>query len=195
VRAGQCGGMKMPQPDANRGRSYDGAYMEVGKRAEEAVLRWLGENPDILDVRDCRSQRVGQEADFDFSITGTDGVVTLAEVKSDKLINKTGNMIFEIARVNHTAPHDRAVTLGWSARSPATWCVFYCPPAKKIYVVRFEDLRKCFQHYSRKVRKNVRMKWVPTDSIKSTLIALIPEEFWRDVTKVYDLPEPGVTSF
>lgn len=182
----------MPQPSANKRCSYDGDYMEAARRAEGFVLRHLKEDPNVLGVRDCRSLRVGQEADFDISITTTDGAVALAEVKSDKWISETGNMVFEIARVNHTAPHDKAVTLGWSARSPATWCIFYSPQTEILYMIRFEDFRRCFQRYSREARGNVRMKWISTDNIKSTLIALIPKRYWQDVARVI---YPPATSF
>ena len=179
----------MPKPSADRKRSYDSDYMEEGRKAEEIVLHWCKENPDMLGVLDCRSQREGMEGDFDFSITNTDGTIILAEAKSDIWLGISGNMVFEIARVNHTAPHDRAVTLGWSARSPATWCIFYAPSTEELFLIRFEDLRRCFQQYSRQARSAVKMKWIPTDNIKSTLIALIPRKYWERFVKIYDISQ------
>lgn len=177
----------MAMPSAKRKRSYDGEYMNEGRKAELVVMAWLLLNSDVIDFDDCRPFRPAQGADYDFAVRNRDGTAPLVEVKSDRHLGSTGNMVFEIARVNHTAPAEKAVTLGWSARSPASRIIYYAPSVDRIYIVRTMDFRECFQRYSEEVRGGVRTEWISTDNIKSTIIALIPEKYWQGVVEIYDV--------
>lgn len=163
-------------PSMGRKRSYDGAYQAAGKKAEGIVIDWLRGRPWVIGLEDLRDDRVMRQADVDLSIQIMDGRNPLAEIKSDWHLGKSGNVLFEVLRINHTAPHDRAATLGWSARSPATWLLFYAPQVAAIYMWRFEDYRKAFQNYTKDIRKGARLDYVETDHIKSTVNVLVP---WR----------------
>jgi ABC-type uncharacterized transport system involved in gliding motility auxiliary subunit len=67
--------------------------------------------------------------------------------------------------------------------------LYYSPTKKTIYMARFADLRTVFQKYSREVRKGLRLDIVPTDSLKSTLNALVPWERCETTFKVYDVTD------
>lgn len=164
-------------PDANRDRDYSGGYMQAGHFAEEAVLAWLRENPAIIGIQDLRQLRVMREADVDCSITLIDGRITLAEVKSDRHLGSSGNFLFEILRINHTAPAEKAITLGWSARSPARQLLYYSPTSNTIHALLMDEFRKSLQTYTQEVRGQTRFRYVPTDKIKSTICILVPEKF------------------
>lgn len=182
------------RPSASRPRSYDGGYMEFGKRAEEAVLEFLRRRPGVLGVDDLRDLRPMQKADVDCSIETADGRSTLAEIKGDKHLGKSGNVLFEALRINHTAPPHRAVTLGWSARSPATYFLYYAPNATRgesIYQCRADALRQHVQRYTRRVRKQTRIDYVETDGIKSTVNLLIPLDECQSIFQIYDLRLSG----
>ena len=84
-------------------RSYNGDYMERGKNAELIVLKWLADNSTVIGVEDLRTLRVMREADVDCSVKLMDGRIVLAEIKSDWHLGKSGNMLFEVLRINHTA--------------------------------------------------------------------------------------------
>lgn len=178
-------------PDCNTGklkkRSYNGDYMEVGKKAESIVMSWAKNHPGVLGVEDLTHLRPLQEADVDCSIKTIDGTVTLAEIKSDKYIKPEGNVLFEVLRINHTAPHDKSVTLGWTARSPATWILYYSPTLNTIFQCRFSDLRKVFQSHTHKKRSRTRISYVSTDSIKSTINILIPFSECSDIFTLHKL--------
>jgi len=120
-------------PGAIAQRSYSGHYMKVGQEAETRIMEWLTGNPHILKIDDLRQFRALREADVDTSIHLTDGRIVLAEIKSDWHLGTSGNVLFEILRINHTAQTDRCVTLGWSARSPAKWLLYYAPQFKSVY--------------------------------------------------------------
>lgn len=161
-------------PSENNRRSYNGHYHDVGKYAEELVLPWLKSHPDVLSVDDLRDLRPMQKADVDAILYTRDGLVALVEIKSDYHLGASGNILFEVLRINHTAPSDFCCALGWSARSPAKWLAIYAPQTECVWLASFEDYRDCFQTYTKNQRDKTRVIWVNTDSIKSTLNILIP---------------------
>lgn len=173
---------------ATKERSYNGDYKAIGKLAEEIVLAFLKARPDIIDVEDFRELRVMMDADVDCAIYTRSGRVALAEIKSDKYLGVSGNVIFEILRVNHTCIPERAGTLGWSLRSPATYFLYYAPAVNKIYQCRADELRKVFQSYTGTCRESAKPIWINTDKIKSTLAVLIPWKLCSNIFKIYDLP-------
>ena len=177
----------MAIPSASKERSYNGDYMQVGKRAEEIVLAFLKSRPDVLGVNDFRELRAVQEADIDFAIKTVDGRVTLAEVKSDRHLGISDNVLFEVLRINHTCITDKSCILGWSARTPAQYILYFSPQFNRLYQFRTEQLRKAFQKYSHDMRKKIRIDVVPTDQIKTTINVLIPKKYWKHIVRIYDL--------
>lgn len=170
-------------------RSYNGHYMRAGKEAEKIVMDWLRANPQIVGLDDLRGLREMQTADVDCSLQLSDGRAVLAEIKSDWHLGKSGNVLFEVLRINHTAQSDKAVTLGWSARSPATWLLYYAPQVNSIYQCRFDDFRRCFQTYTAEARKTSRLDYIETDAIKSTVNVLIPWKYCEKAFRVHALKE------
>jgi len=172
------------QPSADRQRSYNGGYMAAGREGEKIVLDWLKCQPGIIECEDLRDLRPMQKADVDCSIYTTDGRVALVEIKSDRHLGGSGNLLFEYLRVNFTTGNSRyAVTLGWSARSPAEWLAFYAKAINEIWVISFDNYRKGAQRYVKELGAGARTKIVPTDNIKTTLAWLIPERFFFDEEK------------
>lgn len=172
---------------ADKQRSYSGDYKRAGQHAEEIVLAFLRERPDIIGVDDLRDLRVMRETDVDCTIKTADGRVTLAEIKSDAHLGVSGNVLFEVLRINHTCISERACTLGWAARSPATYFLYYAPMVNSIYQCRAGALRTVFQHYSRQQRSKTVLHWVDTDAIKSTLNALIPWSWCKSIFTIHQL--------
>jgi len=168
-------------------RSYNGDYMKLGKEAERIVMEWLKQRPQVLGLSDFRELRAIQEADVDIAIKTQDGTVTLAEIKSDRHLGVSGNVLFELLRINHTCIAEKSCTLGWSARSPAVWFLFYASSVNKIYQCRVDDFRVCFQNYTKEKRDGAKLFWVNTDSIKSTLNCLIPWEHCKYIFTVHSL--------
>lgn len=155
--------------------------MQAGRRAEELVLSWLRENPQVAGVEDMRDLRVMREADVDCGIKLYDGRICLAEIKSDYNLGVSGNIAFEFLRINHTAHSDASVTLGWSARSPAKWLFMYGPQVHAIYQIEFADYRATVQKHTRE--KDASVKWIRTDEIKTTLIFIVPEAAFTAMKK------------
>lgn len=191
-KVGICGGMKMSNiramPDAMNNRSYAGHYMDVGKNAEEIVLKFVKQRPQVLGVNDFRELRAVQDADVDCAIKTRDGRVTLAEIKSDYHLGVSGNVLFEVLRINHTANPQFALTLGWSGRTPAQYLLYYAPQVNKIYQCKTSDLRQAFQRYTRETRKEMRIEIIETDAIKTTIAVLIPyQKYCSGIFTIHDL--------
>lgn len=164
---------------ADKARSYSGDYMAAGVKAQNIVLDFLRKRPDVIGVDDLSQLKVMQEADVDCMIKTRDGLVTLAEIKSDRYIGKSGNVLFEVLRINHTAMPDHCLTLGWSARTPAKYLIYYSPDLHNLYVITADNLRRAMQKYTSENRKASNISYVETDAIKSTVNILIPEKYCK----------------
>ena len=70
--------------------------MAIGKRNEEIVMSWL--NNYAKEIIDFRDFRLAQRIDVDCGIETIDGNIILAEIKSDKWIKESGNLLFECNR-------------------------------------------------------------------------------------------------
>lgn len=156
--------------------------MADGKKAEEKVLGWLAREPWVIGVEDLRSLRQMREADVDCSVALIDGRVTLAEIKSDRHLGVSGNFLFEVLRINHTAPPEKAVTLGWSSRTPARQILYYAPACDVVHSILADEFRRAMQAYTDVTRKGSRIDYVETDRIKSTINILIPSRFVEAMT-------------
>ena len=174
---------------ATNGRSYNGALMKAGRAGEEIVLDWLRSRPYIQSVADLRDHAEMRHADIDCSITANDGRILLAEIKSDWYMGISGKVLFEVLRINHTAPPERAATLGWSARSPATTLFYYAPQVGCIYQCSFGDLRQSFQKYTHEARKQTNISIVETDAIKTTINILVPMSYCESIFKIHRLTD------
>jgi len=176
-------------PSSASQRSYNGHYMTAGKKAEEIVLRWLIERPNVVDLDDLRSLRPLQKVDVDSAIYTTDGHVAFLEIKSDWHLGVSGNVLVELARINHTAVPNKSLVLGWSVRSPAEWLAMYAPQRNEIWITRFASYRRAFQTYTWNAREATRLRWVNTDDIKSTLNAILPESAFSSCFHKFALEE------
>lgn len=183
---------------AMNGRSYDGAMMAKGKEGENIVWRWLQDHPSVIGVDDFRDLRAMQRADVDFGIYYTDGTVALAEIKSDRWLCMGGNVTFEFMRIYHTARPDKACILGWTARTPAEFVMFYASKEEHVYVFTSTALRRVMQKFTQNRRPQLsewlsalprmNMNWISTDATKSTLCFFIPlSEFKQTEYKRYDV--------
>jgi len=173
----------------NKTRSYSGDYMERGLEGQQIVINFLKTNPKILGVNDWSNLELVQDADIDMAIKTKSGHVILAEIKSDIHLGKTGNVLFEVLRINHTCNPEFSVGLGWSARTPAKFIFFYAPAVNKIYRFTSISMRKALQRYTQYARKGTKIDFVETDNIKSTINILIPIRFFNNEFESYQIKE------
>jgi hypothetical protein len=174
---------------ADKPRSYNGDYMAAGKRAEAICMAFLRRSPSVVDMDDLRDLRPMQKADCDCTVHLMNGQVHLAEIKSDKHLGVSGNVLFEVLRINHTCEPQHALTLGWSGRSPAQYLLYYSPTLRKLYMTSFSALQRAFQAYTQRVREGMRISVVKTDSIKTTVNVLLPWDECKQCFTVYDVSD------
>ena len=160
--------------------------MVNGEAAERIVFEFLSKQPIVESVTDTRNVKSWQDVEIDCIVKFKDGHTMWAEIKSDKHLGKSGNILFEVLRINHTADLKHAATLGWSARSRATHFLYYAPSVDKIYCITVTDLRNAMQAYTRNERARTNLNFVPTDDIKSTVNILIPEKYFKNL-RIYKI--------
>ena len=152
-------------------KTYNGELMRIGTENEQIILEWLKvRGNSIIDFREFR---LAQRIDVDFGIETIDGNIVLAEIKSDKSIVETGNLLFECYRINHFVK-DKWFYLGWGWRSPAQQLIIRNPITGEIFVFNFNRLRSFIGSYIADVGKQLRTCIVETDKQKTTFNFLIP---------------------
>lgn len=177
----------MAETGKSKNRSYDGDYMSDGQRGEQIVIEWLSNRDEIESIIDVRQDQSMQRDDVDLQIT-TNQKIVLIEIKTDKHLGLSNNILFEKARINHvTTDSANCVTLGWSVRSSADWIIYYGPSVNKLYLIRLHDLQRAFQKYSKDARDKINVKIIPTDEIKSTVNVLIPMSYVERNIQIIDL--------
>ena len=175
-------------PDSNRPRSYNGDMARVGRIGEGIAIGWFRNRPDISRVVDLREDEEMRRLDVDCRIIFKNGRSLLAEIKTDCYLGLSGNVLFEVLRINHTAPQDKCCTLGWAARSPAQWLIYFAPQINALYLTEFARFRSVFQQYTRSVRRAMRIRVINTDAIKTTINVLIPwADYAEKVFRIYRL--------
>jgi hypothetical protein len=173
-------------PSASRPRSYSGGYMDAGKVGEAIFLKFLRADPDTACVLDVRSDKHWQDCDVDFRVRRGTGEWWSVEGKYDRHLDKTGNVLFELFRVNHTAPQQRLYVVGWSVRSAAEHLLFYAPSTHTIHSIRMLQYRLACANAVRQGK--CRCDLVPTDEKKTTINAYFPQKFVQEMSsyQVYD---------
>jgi hypothetical protein len=166
-------------------KTYNGDLMEKGTQNEDIILQWLRtQGKDIIDFREFR---LAQRIDVDFGIETIDGVIVLAEIKSDKWISETGNLCFENNRINHFVD-GRWFYLGWGWRSPAQKLMVRNPETNITFIFPFLELRRRVAKYISEYGRNMRINITETDKQKTTFNFLIPMTYFKGIYKVYYIP-------
>lgn len=175
---------------ANNKRDYNGAMMDRGKAGEAIVFDWLlhGLSDYVVSVTDVRRNKVMQELDIDCIITFQGGEVVLAEIKTDRHLGVTPNVLFEDRRINHFCDTEHAAYLGWSWRSKAQWFIFYAESIGKVYTCKSKNFRVACQRYLADAKGKPATLTIPTDEGKTTFNILIPfKPYCEPVFKIFDL--------
>ena len=160
--------------------------MALGKMGQNICFDFLRGHPEVVRVEDASELKLLQEGEADALICLRDGDNPLAEIKTDKWLGRTPNVLLEVLRFNHTADPEHAIKLGWAGRSVARYIMYVAISTGYIYQFNKLRLLASFQSWSRLMRKGVRLDFVPTDSIKSTVNVLMPLSECRNAYRVHD---------
>lgn len=121
-----------------QGRSFV-RDLDYGKKGEERIARHLRKYKSVVDVRDISNTRRGIDDDIDFEIVYADGHVSTAEIKTDTMAHRTGNLAYE--KFSHRNPgcfartkadQDKAKSLRVTWRKMGEGASGYLVPIKSV---------------------------------------------------------------
>lgn len=110
--------------------------LEIGKSGETIVAEFLrGRGISVEDVTD---QREYQIKDIDFKLTNQEGQKCTLEVKTDYLLNKTGNLFFEGVYYKEFGE-----SKGWNDYCEADYIAFLDAIGMKLYIYDYRNGKEC----------------------------------------------------
>ena len=113
--------------------------LSVGKVGEADFLEYCKQRS--LIVQDVTMDKYYQSIDVDFIVNGC-----YTELKTDNLIDKTGN--FPIELVHHRKTGDRN---GWYYYTQATYIIRYSIKSKRLYVLYFNKCKDyLLEHFAKR---------------------------------------------
>ena len=69
---------------------------EIGNKGEDIIYNYLWKHKSALKIIDVTKDKWFQQFDIDFIQVTNDGINNKIEVKTDKIADRTGNMVYEI---------------------------------------------------------------------------------------------------
>ena len=172
--SGHSGEEKLTNSQRSTSLFEDRTLFEKGLAAEDVALDFLNSRPAITQIDDVRNVQEWQQKEVDFRITIAQREKMLIEVKSDKWLGKSGNVLFEYGRIHHTAKPEHCARLGWSVFSKADAFLIWSTHAEALHIFDSGDFRRAMQNYVGDFRGQIRTCVVPTDSRRTTINILVP---------------------
>ena len=106
--------------------------LKIGKSGEQIVAEFLrNRGITVVDVSDVREYQI---KDIDFLLTNNEGQKCAVEVKTDYLMNKTGNLFFE--SVYHK---DFGDSKGWLDYCKADYNLFFDAIGNQLYIYDYQN--------------------------------------------------------
>lgn len=159
-------------------QTYAGELMQIGNEGESVVQDFFAYVLRGVQLDDVRRDPAWQEKDVDFRAHFSTGVLNI-EVKSDRWIDRSENVLFELCRIHHTAQPKYCAYLGWSVFSAADRVLVWCAPSSRLFVFEADQMRAGMQRYTQKARKDMNLAIVDTDEQRTTINILVPLDFIR----------------
>ena len=107
----------------------------VGQNGEYIIYNYLSNHSSTINLIDVSKDKWFQQFDIDF-IQVTNDEINKIEVKTDRIADKTGNMVYEIYS------DKRFYTLGCFEKTEADYIFYYLINTNILYVFDTQELRK-----------------------------------------------------
>lgn len=108
---------------------------EIGNKGENAIFNYLLNHSSTINLIDVSKDKWFQQFDIDFLQVANNGINKI-EVKTDRLADKTGNMIYEIWS-------DRRIyAKGCFEKTEADYIFYYLINNRTLYVFNTKELRE-----------------------------------------------------
>ena len=107
---------------------------EIGNKGENIIFNYLLNHSSTINLIDVSKDKWFQQFDIDFLQVTNNGINKI-EVKTDKLADKTGNMVYEIWS-------DRRIyAKGCFEKTEADYIFYYLINTKVLYIFNTQELR------------------------------------------------------
>ena len=110
--------------------------IQVGNKGENIIYDYLINHPSTDNVMDVSKSWWFQQFDIDFIQIDKNGSVNKIEVKTDRMADKTGNMVFEIYSDRRTCSQ------GCFEKTQADYILYYLINTKVLYIFDTQELRE-----------------------------------------------------
>lgn len=144
----------------------------AGLKGEHAAQNWLTQLYGAHRV--IVADKKLQDANVDFVVLPPGEETLYVEVKTDRVVERTGNFAFEMARIKHNRPLDRFFYPAWFISSQANTLVVYGPANRLIYVMSMTDARRVANEHIREYREKTQWRAVFTDFDRTSINLLMP---------------------
>lgn len=156
---------------------------KLGADGEHAVSEFLNQRfmPQYVQF----AERKLQDENIDYVVFPPKVEHIYVEAKADRHVHKpNGNFAFELFRVKHTAPLNRAFYPSWGINSRANYLIVYSTETGAIYIVDMPHLRDRANAYIKANRNRTRVEPVYTDEERTSFCVMVPKSMvthnvWR----------------
>ena len=110
--------------------------VQVGNKGENIIYNYLINHPSTDSLVDVSNDKWFQQFDIDFIQIDGSGEVNKIEVKTDRLADKTGNMVYEYWSDRRT------FSAGCFEKTQANYIFYYLINTKVLYIFNTQELRE-----------------------------------------------------
>lgn len=107
----------------------------VGQNGEYIIYNYLSNHSSTINLIDVSKNKWFQQFDIDF-IQVTNNGINKIEVKTDKIADRTGNMVYEVYS------DKRFYTLGCFEKTEADYIFYYLINTNILYIFDTQELRE-----------------------------------------------------
>ena len=107
----------------------------VGQNGEYIIYNYLSNHSSTINLIDVSKDKWFQQFDIDFLQVTNDGINKI-EVKTDKIADRTGNMVYEVYS------DKRFYTLGCFEKTEADYIFYYLININILYIFDTQELRE-----------------------------------------------------
>ena len=107
----------------------------VGQNGEYIIYNYLSNHSSTINLIDVSKDKWFQQFDIDFIQVTNDGINKI-EVKTDRIADRTGNMVYEIYS------DKRFYTLGCFEKTEADYIFYYLINTNILYIFNTQELRE-----------------------------------------------------
>lgn len=120
--------------------------IQVGHKGESIIYDYLINHPSTFNVINVSDDVWFQQFDIDFLQITTDYDVNKIEVKTDRMADRTGNMVYEVFsdRKNYTK--------GCFEKTEADYIFYYLINTNILYIFNTYELRQWIEEHKDKLR-------------------------------------------